>query len=131
KVDLERSKATAPGRVRKRREDERWGTVRAREVVADLRPCRAAGRADLAVERVPVRVAADQQRAPADVTAASGRNFQRHGIRREGRDVGRAMDVLADLVERQPGRQLGLEATVLVRRRLRAGDEYGRDPGED
>ena len=73
KVDLERSKAAAPDVVRERREDERRGAVRAREVVADLRSCRTAARAELAIEGVPVRVAADQDRAPADITAASRR----------------------------------------------------------
>src|SRR5439155_10919162 len=126
KVELERGQTAAPGRVRERGKD-----VRSRQVVGVLHPARAAGGAELAVEGVAVRRPAHRNGAPTDVPTAAGRKFESHRIRREGRDVRRAMDVPTDLVERETRVQLRGEAAVLLVLSLGAGDERRRDPGED
>src|SRR2546425_2950976 len=125
-VELERREAAAAGIVRKDGKD-----VGRRQVVGELDPTRATRGAALPVERIAICVAAHRNRAPADVPAAAGWKLERHGVGREGRHVGRAVDVLADLVEDEPGVQLRSEPTVLLVLGLGACDEHGRDPRED
>src|SRR5439155_14183871 len=109
-VELERGEAAAADRMGVRGKGGRAG-----EIVADLDArARAATRARLPVEAVAVRVAADGRRAPADIPAAAGRQFQRDRVRGERSDVTGAVNVLADLVQRQPCCELGLEAPVLL-----------------
>src|SRR6266536_653514 len=125
-VDLERCEAPAAGHVRKGRK-----CVGRREVVGEFQPARAAAGAALPVEGVAIRVAGDRNRAPADVAAAAGWKIDRDGVRRERRDVRRAVDVLAALVESQASVQLRLKTAVLLVLGLRSRDEHARNPAED
>src|SRR5207244_951585 len=73
-------------------------------------------------------------RAPGDDTAADTAVVERDRGRR-GRHVvarpGRAVQVAAQLVEREPPAELGLEAAVHVELRVRALDEERGQPGQD
>src|SRR5205085_474614 len=91
----------------------------------------AARRPGLPVERV-VRPAAD--RAPADRAAAAEaiRGLAERDRRRRsgGRDRARAVDVLAELAEREARVELSLEAAVEAQLGLRAFDEAAGQPDE-
>src|SRR5439155_8020000 len=89
KVELEGRKAAAAGRVCKGGKD-----VRRRQVIGVLDSGRATSRAALPVQRVAIREAADGDGAPTGIPAAAGRKLDRHRVGCEGRDVGRAVDVL-------------------------------------
>src|SRR5580765_7000720 len=117
-VDSQRGETAAAGRVRERRE-----CVRGDQVVGNLGAGGAARGAGLPVERVATRVAGDGDGAPGDVAASAACDLERGRAGRVRSHVTRAVDVAANLVQRQTGRELRLEATILLRRRLRPGYE--------
>src|SRR2546430_2576221 len=125
-IDLKRREAETARNVR-----ERWKDVVARQIVGHHHPGRVARGPRLPVQPVALRVTRDRRGAPADVAAAARRDLQRHSRRRKRGDVAGAVDVAPDLVERQAGGHLRLETALLIRLRLRAGDEDGRDACED
>src|SRR2546422_4767613 len=119
-IDLERREAEAAGGMRECRKD-----VAARQIVGHHHPGRVARGPGLPVQPVAARVTGNRRGAPADVAAATRRNLQRHSRRRKRGDVAGAVDVAPDLVERQAGGHLRLETALLIRLRLRTGDEDG------